>query len=89
MGANTNQQYHFLIWRPISESRAWKIRGKEEAIELASQAFKKASEERLRTMEQQLTWVARAWNNVKMQPMAHGNRFKDKAGRCSWFGCSG
>jgi hypothetical protein len=29
-------------------------------------------------MEQQLNRVARAWNNVKMRPMAHGNRLKIK-----------
>jgi hypothetical protein len=40
-------------------------REKEEAIELASKSFNDAGLQRLREMEKQLNWVARAWGNVK------------------------
>jgi phage-related minor tail protein len=74
--ANTNQQYHFLDLETYQRIQSLEDQGrKEEAIEVASQAFKKASEERLRTMEQQLN-RARAWGNVKMRPLVHGNRLK-------------
>ncbi|EDD2459370.1 phage tail length tape measure family protein [Salmonella enterica] len=64
--ANTNQQYHFLDLETFQRIQSLEDQGrKEEAIEVASQAFKKASEERLRQMEQQLNWVARGWKNVK------------------------
>ncbi|POT29833.1 phage tail length tape measure family protein [Citrobacter braakii] len=64
--ANTNQQYHFLDLETYQRIQSLEDQGrKEEAIELASQAFKKASEERLRQIEQQLNWVARGWKNVK------------------------
>ena len=79
--ANTNQQYHFLDLETYQriQSLEDQVR-KEEAIELASQAFKKASEERLRTMEQQLNRAARAWNNVKIAATGAWESFKDKAG---------
>lgn len=64
--ANTNQQYHFLDLETYQRIQGLEDQGrKEEAIEVASQAFKKASEERLRQIEQQLNWVARGWKNVK------------------------
>ncbi|EAS1642600.1 phage tail tape-measure protein [Salmonella enterica] len=64
--ANTNQQYHFLDLETFQRIQSLEDQGrKEEAIEVASQAFKNASEERLRQMEQQLNWVARGWKNVK------------------------
>ncbi|MEB6358595.1 phage tail length tape measure family protein [Klebsiella variicola] len=64
--ANTNQQYHFLDLETYQRIQSLEDQGrKEEAIEVASQAFKKASEERLRQIEQQLNWVARGWKNVK------------------------
>ncbi|EIP9043474.1 phage tail length tape measure family protein [Salmonella enterica] len=64
--ANTNQQYHFLDLETYQRIQSLEDQGrKEEAIELAAQAFKKASEERLRQIEQQLNWVARGWKNVK------------------------
>lgn len=64
--ANTNQQYHFLDLETYQRIQSLEDQGrKEEAIELASQAFKRASEERLRQIEQQLNWVARGWKNVK------------------------
>lgn len=64
--ANTNQQYHFLDLETYQRIQSLEEQGrKEEAIEVASQAFKKASEERLRQIEQQLNWVARGWKNVK------------------------
>ncbi|HBM2937694.1 TPA: phage tail length tape measure family protein [Klebsiella michiganensis] len=79
--ANTNQQYHFLDLETYQRILSLEDQGrKEEAIELASQAFKKASEERLRTMEQQLNWAARAWNNVKIAATGAWESFKDKAG---------
>ncbi|HIH9988592.1 TPA: phage tail length tape measure family protein [Klebsiella pneumoniae] len=78
--ANTNQQYHFLDLETYQRIRSLEDQGrKEEAIELASQAFKKASEERLRTMEQQLNRAARAWNNVKIAATGAWESFKDKA----------
>lgn len=79
--ANTNQQYHFLDLETYQRILSLEDQGrKEEAIELASQAFKKASEERLRTMEQQLNRAARAWNNVKIAATGAWESFKDKAG---------
>ncbi|EMX0825692.1 phage tail length tape measure family protein [Salmonella enterica] len=64
--ANTNQQYHFLDLETYQRIQSLEDQGrKEEAIEVASQAFKKASEERLRQIEQRLNWVARGWKNVK------------------------
>lgn len=78
--ANTNQQYHFLDLETYQRIQSLEDQGrKEEAIELASQAFKKASEERLRTMEQQLNRAARAWNNVKIAATGAWESFKDKA----------
>ncbi|MCW9461927.1 phage tail length tape measure family protein [Klebsiella michiganensis] len=79
--ANTNQQYHFLDLETYQRIQSLEDQGrKEEAIEVASQAFKKASEERLRTMDQQLNRAARAWNNVKIAATGAWESFKDKAG---------
>lgn len=79
--ANTTQQYHFLDLETYQRIQSLEDQGrKEEAIEVASQAFKKASEERLRTMEQQLNRAARAWNNVKIAASGAWESFKDKAG---------
>ncbi|HHC1723792.1 TPA: phage tail length tape measure family protein [Klebsiella pneumoniae] len=79
--ANTTQQYHFLDLETYQRIQSLEDQGrKEEAIELASQAFKQASEERLRTMEQQLNRAARAWNNVKIAASGAWESFKDKAG---------
>ncbi|HDY5342766.1 phage tail length tape measure family protein [Klebsiella variicola] len=79
--ANTTQQYHFLDLETYQRIQSLEDQGrKEEAIEVASQAFKKASEERLRTMEQQLNRAARAWNNVKIAATGAWESFKDKAG---------
>lgn len=78
--ANTTQQYHFLDLETYQRIQSLEDQGrKEEAIEVASQAFKKASEERLRTMEQQLNRAARAWNNVKIAASGAWESFKDKA----------
>ncbi|MEK8586010.1 phage tail length tape measure family protein [Escherichia coli] len=78
--ANTNQQYHFLDLETYQRILSLEDQGrKEEAIEVASQAFKKASEERLRTMEQQLNRVARAWGNVKVAATGAWESFKSKA----------
>lgn len=64
--ATTNQQYHFLDLATYQRIQSLEDQGrKEEAIEVASQALKKATEERLQEMEQRLNWVARAWGNVK------------------------
>ncbi|HGN9414344.1 TPA: phage tail length tape measure family protein [Klebsiella pneumoniae] len=64
--ASTNQQYHYLDLETYQRIQNLEDQGrKEEAIEVASQALKKATEERLKEMEQQLNWVARAWGNVK------------------------
>ena len=77
--ANTNQQYHFLDLETYQRIQSLEDQGrKEEAIELASQAFKQASEERLRTMEQQLNGVARAWGNVKVAATGAWESFKSK-----------
>ncbi|HCT9074287.1 TPA: phage tail length tape measure family protein [Klebsiella pneumoniae] len=79
--ANTTQQYHFLDLETYQRIQSLEDQGrKEEAIGVASQAFKKASEERLRTMEQQLNRAARAWNNVKIAATGAWESFKDKAG---------
>ncbi|HED9670927.1 TPA: phage tail length tape measure family protein [Klebsiella pneumoniae] len=78
--ANTNQQYHFLDLETYQRIQSLEDQGrKEEAIEVASQAFKKASEERLRLMEQQLNWVARAWNNVKNSAQGAWQEFKSQS----------
>ncbi|HID4045059.1 TPA: phage tail length tape measure family protein [Pluralibacter gergoviae] len=78
--ANTNQQYHFLDLETYQRIQSLEDQGrKEEAIEVASQAFKQASEERLRTMELQLNRAARAWNNVKTAATGAWESFKDKA----------
>lgn len=78
--ANTNQQYHFLDLETYQRIQSLEDQGrKEEAIELASQAFKKASEERLRTMEQQLNRAAKAWDNVKNAAISAWESFKDKS----------
>lgn len=78
--ANTNQQYHFLDLETYQRIQSLEDQGrKEEAIEVASQAFKKASEERLQTMEQQLNRVARAWGNVKVAATGAWESFKSKA----------
>lgn len=64
--ASTNQQYHYLDLETYQRIQNLEDQGrKEEAIEVASQALKKATEERLKEMVQQLNWVARAWGNVK------------------------
>ncbi|MCU8824979.1 phage tail length tape measure family protein, partial [Klebsiella quasipneumoniae] len=64
--ASTNQQYHYLDLETYQRIQNLEDQGrKEEAIEVASQALKKATEERLKEMERQLNWVARAWGNVK------------------------
>lgn len=64
--ASTNQQYHYLDLETYQRIQNLEDQGrKEEAIEVASQALKKATEERLQEMEQKLNWVARAWGNVK------------------------
>ncbi|HHF8210497.1 TPA: phage tail length tape measure family protein, partial [Klebsiella pneumoniae] len=64
--ASTNQQYHYLDLETYQRIQNLEDQGrKEEAIEVASQALKKATEERLKEMEQKLNWVARAWGNVK------------------------
>ncbi|EOE3541502.1 TPA: phage tail tape-measure protein [Klebsiella pneumoniae] len=78
--ANTNQQYHFLDLETYQRIQSLEDQGrKEEAIEVASQAFKKASEERLRAMEQQLNWVAKAWNNVKNSAQGAWQAFKSQS----------
>lgn len=64
--ASTNQQYHYLDLETYQRIQNLEDQGrKEEAIEVASQALKKATEERLKEMEQKLNWVAKAWGNVK------------------------
>lgn len=64
--ANTNQQYHFLDLETYQRIQSLEEQGKkEEAIELASKSFNDAGLQRLREMEKQLNWVARAWGNVK------------------------
>lgn len=79
--ATTNQQYHFLDLATYQRIQSLEDQGrKEEAIEVASQALKKATEERLQEMEQRLNWVARAWGNVKDAATDTWESFKDKAG---------
>lgn len=64
--ASTNQQYHYLDLETYQRIQNLEDQGrKEEAIEVASQALKKATVERLKQMEDQLNWVAKAWGNVK------------------------
>ncbi|MCZ9455372.1 phage tail length tape measure family protein, partial [Klebsiella michiganensis] len=64
--ANTNQQYHFLDLETYQRIQNLEDQGKkEEAIELASKAFKDATQERLQDIEQHLNLVARGWGNVK------------------------
>ena len=79
--ASTNQQYHYLDLATYQRIQGLEDQGrKEEAIEVASQALKKATEQRLKEMEIQLNWVARAWGNVKDSAVNTWESFKSKAG---------
>ena len=63
---NSSEQYHWLDSETYQRIRALEDQGrKEDAIELASQAYKKAAIERLGEIETKLNWVARGWKNVK------------------------
>lgn len=63
---NSSEQYHWLDSETYQRIRALEDQGrKEDAIELASQAYKKAAIERLSEIETKLNWVARGWKNVK------------------------
>lgn len=63
---NSSEQYHWLDAETYQRIRSLEDQGrKEDAIELASQAYKKAAIERLGEIETQLNWVARGWKNVK------------------------
>ncbi|ENF7218606.1 phage tail length tape measure family protein [Serratia marcescens] len=63
---NSSEQYHWLNSETYQRIRALEDQGrKEDAIELASQAYKKAAIERLGEIETKLNWVARGWKNVK------------------------
>lgn len=63
---NSSEQYHWLDSETYQRIRSLEDQGrKEDAIELASQAYKKAAIERLGEIETQLNWVARGWKNVK------------------------
>lgn len=62
----TNDKYHWLDSTTYMRIRALEEQGQtEDAIELASQEYKKAASERLKKLEQELSWVARGWKNVK------------------------
>ncbi|EIV2911569.1 TPA: phage tail length tape measure family protein [Serratia marcescens] len=63
---NSSEQYHWLDSETYQRIRALEDQGrKEDAIELASQAYKKAAIERLGEIKTQLNWVARGWDDVK------------------------
>ncbi|BEL82525.1 hypothetical protein SM12BL3_38320 [Serratia marcescens] len=63
---NSSEQYHWLDSETYQRIRALEDQGlKEDAIELASQAYKKAAVERLGEIKTQLNWVARGWDDVK------------------------
>ncbi|WP_431225765.1 phage tail length tape measure family protein [Serratia sp. L9] len=63
---NSSEQYHWLDSETYQRIRSLEEQGRtEDAIEIASQAYKKAAVERLGEIETQLNWVARGWKNVK------------------------
>ncbi|KHS86514.1 phage tail length tape measure family protein [Pectobacterium carotovorum] len=63
---NSNDKYHWLDTATYQRIRALEEQGKtEDAIELASQEYKRVASERLKTLENELNWVARAWKGVK------------------------
>ncbi|MBN5381459.1 phage tail length tape measure family protein [Serratia marcescens] len=63
---NSSEQYHWLDSETYQRIRALEDQGlKEDAIEVASQAYKKAAVERLGEIKTQLNWVARGWDDVK------------------------
>ncbi|MGS4242418.1 phage tail length tape measure family protein [Serratia marcescens] len=77
--ANTNQQYHFLDMETYQRIRNLEDQGKkEEAIEVASQAFKKATQERLVEIEKNLNGVALGWKKVKDSAIAAWESLKGK-----------
>ncbi len=77
--ANTNQQYHFLDMETYQRIRNLEDQGKkEEAIEVASQAFKKATQERLVEIEKNLNGVALGWKKVKDSAMDAWESLKGK-----------
>lgn len=63
---NSSEQYHWLDSETYQRIRALEDQGlKEDAIEVASQAYKKAAVARLGEIKTQLNWVARGWDDVK------------------------
>ncbi|MCW2478830.1 phage tail length tape measure family protein [Candidatus Symbiopectobacterium sp. NZEC135] len=63
---NSNDKYHWLDTATYTRIRALEEQGKtEDAIELASQEYKRVASERLLALEKELNWVARGWKNVK------------------------
>lgn len=63
---NSSEQYHWLDSETYQRIRSLEEQGRtEDAIEVASQAYKKAASERLGEIEQQLNWVAKGWKAVK------------------------
>lgn len=64
--ANSNDKYHFLDTATYQRIRSLEEQGKtEDAIDVASEAYKKAATTRLSQLETELNWVARGWKNIK------------------------
>ncbi|CNJ03300.1 putative phage tail protein [Yersinia aldovae] len=69
--SNSNEQYHWLDSATYERIKSLEDQGrKEEAVELASNAFKKAASDRLGQLKIELNWVAQGWNDVANY-MAH------------------
>jgi hypothetical protein len=63
---NSSEQYHWLDSETYQRIRSLEDQGRtEDAIEVASQAYKKAASERLGEIEAQLNWVAKGWKSVR------------------------
>ncbi|MEI7250266.1 phage tail length tape measure family protein [Pectobacterium versatile] len=63
---NSNEKYHWLDAATYTRIKSLEEQGRtEEAIDVASEAYKNAASARLKRLETELNWVARGWKSVK------------------------
>ncbi|MBW5893112.1 phage tail length tape measure family protein [Pectobacterium polaris] len=63
---NSNEKYHWLDAATYARIKSLEEQGKnEDAIDVASEAYSRAASDRLKKLETELNWVARAWKGVK------------------------
>ncbi|WP_174866794.1 phage tail length tape measure family protein [Pectobacterium polaris] len=63
---NSNEKYHWLDTATYTRIKSLEEQGRtEEAIDVASEAYKKAATTRLSQLEKELNWVSRGWKNIK------------------------